>query len=46
MLARVLEVDDKAAKVAIYGLNRAGGKTTELEEAWIVYALVREDGVP
>lgn len=46
LLARVLEVDDKAAKVAIYGLNRAGGKTTELEEAWIVYALVREDGVP
>ena len=46
LLARVMAVDDKAAKAAIYGLNRAGGKTTELEEAWIVYALVREDGVP
>ena len=46
LLARVMAVDDKAAKAAIYGLNRAGGKTKELEEAWIVYALVREDGVP
>ena len=46
LLARVMAVDDKAAKAAIYDLNRAGGKTTELEEAWIVYALVREDGVP
>ena len=46
LMPRVMAVDDKAAKAAIYGLNRAGGKTTELEEAWIVYALVREDGVP
>jgi ParB/RepB/Spo0J family partition protein len=43
--ARVMEADDKAAKAAMYGLNRIGGKTSELEEAWIVYALVREDGV-
>ena len=42
---RVMEADDKAAKAAMYGLNRVGGKTSELEEAWIVYALVREDGV-
>jgi ParB-like chromosome segregation protein Spo0J len=41
--ARRIEVDDRAAKAAIYGLNRAGGKTRELEEAWIVHALVRED---
>lgn len=32
-------------KAAIYGLNRAGGRTRELEEAWIVHALVREDGM-
>jgi ParB family transcriptional regulator, chromosome partitioning protein len=43
--ARVLEADDRAAKAAIYGLNRAGGRTRELEEAWIVHALVREDGL-
>jgi ParB-like chromosome segregation protein Spo0J len=46
LVARVMEADDKAAKAAMYGLNRVGGKTTELEEAWIVYALVREDGLP
>jgi len=45
LVARVMEADDKAAKAAMYGLNRVGGKTSELEEAWIVYALVREDGV-
>lgn len=43
--ARVMEADDKAAKAAMYGLNRVGGRTSELEEAWIVYALVREDGL-
>ena len=43
--ARVLEADDRAAKAAIYGLNRAGGRTRELEEAWIVQALVRDDGL-
>jgi ParB-like chromosome segregation protein Spo0J len=32
-------------KAAIYGLNRAGGRTRELEEAWIIHALVREDGM-
>ena len=40
---RVLLVDERGAKAAIYGLNRAGGRTQELEEAWIVHALVRED---
>jgi len=43
--ARLLEVDDRAAKAAIYGLNRAGGRTRELEEAWIVQALVRDNGL-
>jgi ParB-like chromosome segregation protein Spo0J len=43
--ARLLEADERAAKAAIYGLNRTGRPTQELEEAWIVFALVREDGL-
>ena len=43
--ARLLEADERSAKAAIYGLNRAGGRTRELEEAWIIQALVREDGM-
>ena len=43
--ARLLEADERTAKAAIYGLNRAGGRTRELEEAWIIQALVREDGL-
>ena len=43
--ARLMEADERAAKAAIYGLNRAGGRTRELEEAWIIQALVREDGL-
>src|SRR5213594_1873596 len=43
--ARLMEADERTAKAAIYGLNRAGGRTRELEEAWIVHALVREDGL-
>jgi ParB-like chromosome segregation protein Spo0J len=46
LCARVIEADERSAKAAIYGLNRASGKTSELEEAWIIYALVREDGLP
>ena len=37
--------DERSAKAAIYGLNREGRPTRELEEAWIVQALVREDGL-
>jgi ParB-like chromosome segregation protein Spo0J len=44
--ARVIEADARTAKASIYTLNRASGKTSELEEAWIVHALVREDGLP
>jgi len=44
--ARVLETDERSAKAAIYTLNRISGKPSELEEAWIVHALVREDGLP
>ena len=43
--ARLLEADERTAKAAIYGLNRAGGRTRELEESWIIQALVREDGL-
>lgn len=43
--ARLMEADERAVKAAIYGLNRAGGRTRELEEAWIIHALVREDGI-
>ena len=43
--APAVEVDERAAKAAIYGLNSIGGRPSELEEAWIVQALVREDGL-
>src|SRR3954467_6550274 len=43
--ARLMEADERTVKAAIYGLNRAGGRTRELEEAWIIQALVREDGM-
>ena len=43
--ARLLDADDRAAKAAIFCLNRGGGRTRDLEEAWIVQALVREDGL-
>jgi ParB-like chromosome segregation protein Spo0J len=40
--ARLMEADERQAKAAIYGLNRAGDRT---REAWIIQALVREDGL-
>jgi len=43
--ARLLVVDERAAKAIILGLNGIGGRMKELEEAWIVRALVREDGL-
>jgi ParB-like chromosome segregation protein Spo0J len=42
---RLLELDERAAKAAIFGLNSSGRRPSELEEAWIVQALVREDGL-
>ena len=45
LAARCLEVDAQAAKAAIYTLNRLSRPPQELEEAWIVHALVREDGL-
>jgi hypothetical protein len=41
----VLEVDERTAKAAILGLNREQRPVRELEEAWIVQALVRDDGL-
>src|SRR5579864_1022593 len=43
--ARLMEADERTLNAAIYGLNRAGGRTRELEEAWIIHALVREDNM-
>jgi len=43
--ARLLQADERAAKAAIYGLNQVGRRPYPLEEAWIVHALVREDGM-
>src|SRR5262245_6497681 len=42
---RVVAVDEPAAKAAILGLNRGQRATRELEEAWVVQALVRDDGL-
>ena len=43
--ARRMDVDAQGAKAAIYNLNRIGSTCVELEESWIVHALVREDGL-
>ncbi|MFH1266702.1 MAG: ParB/RepB/Spo0J family partition protein [Planctomycetota bacterium] len=43
--ARLWEVDEQAAKAMILALNGTGRGMKELEEAWIVQALVREDGL-
>src|SRR3954470_8916393 len=45
LLVRLIEVDDRRAKAAIYGLNQSGRRPYELEEAWIVQSLVRDDGL-
>jgi ParB-like chromosome segregation protein Spo0J len=42
---RLLAADERNVKAAIYGLNRTGRRPQEWEEAWIVHALVREDGL-
>ena len=43
--ARRMLVNEQSAKAAIYTLNHVGQQPQELEEAWIVYSLVREDGL-
>lgn len=45
LFARYLESDEQGAKAAIFNLNRVTGRPVELEEAWIIYALVIEDGL-
>jgi ParB-like chromosome segregation protein Spo0J len=46
LLVRHLPADDeRTVKAAVYGLNRVGQHLQELEEAWLVQALVREDGL-
>jgi ParB-like chromosome segregation protein Spo0J len=42
---RLLEADERLAKAAILGLNQTGRRTQDWEEAWIVHALVRDDGL-
>jgi ParB/RepB/Spo0J family partition protein len=42
---RLLDANERLAKAAIFGLNQTGRRTQEWEDAWIVYALVREDGL-
>jgi ParB-like chromosome segregation protein Spo0J len=42
---RLWEADERAAKAAIYGLNQTGRRTQEWEDAWIVPALIRDDGL-
>ena len=42
---QVVSLDERLAKAAILGLNSLQRPTRELEEAWIVQALVREDGL-
>lgn len=43
--ARLVVADEPTAKAIILGLNGIGARMKELEEAWIVHALVREDGL-
>jgi ParB-like chromosome segregation protein Spo0J len=42
---RWLAADERQVKAAMYTLNRVGRHLVELEEAWLVQALVREDGL-
>src|SRR4029077_9959725 len=45
LTTRALEVDERLAKAAILGLNQVGRRAQDWEEAWIVHALLREDGL-
>jgi hypothetical protein len=42
LLVRVLEVDEVRALSALFALHRRGTGLTEIEEGWVVQALVRE----
>ena len=43
--SRRLSLDEREAKAAILALNSTSGRVKELEEAWVVQSLVREDGL-
>lgn len=43
--SRRLSLNEREAKAAILALNSASSRVKELEEAWVVQALVREDGL-
>ena len=45
LLARCIEFDEQGAKAAIFNLNQITSRPNELEESWIIYALVHEDGL-
>jgi ParB-like chromosome segregation protein Spo0J len=45
LAVRVLDVDEAHALGALFALHRGGTGLTELEEAWVVRALVREHGM-
>ena len=45
LVTQFLETDEQGAKAAIFNLNRIAGRPVELEEAWIIYALVLDDGL-
>jgi ParB/RepB/Spo0J family partition protein len=45
LIVRVLDIDEPRALAALLSLHRAGGGLCELEEAWVVRALVREHGL-
>ena len=45
LTARRVDRDERRAKAALFLLNQTGRRTDLWEEAWIVHALVREDGM-
>jgi ParB-like chromosome segregation protein Spo0J len=45
LVARRVELDERGAKAALFLLNQPGRRTGWWEEAWIVYSLVREEGL-
>jgi hypothetical protein len=45
LLARPIEVDERGAKASLFALNQVNRRPHEWEEAWIIHALVREDGL-
>jgi len=42
---RLMDINDREAKAAIYRLNQMSRRIHVLEESWIIFALVREDSL-